>query len=123
MQNCLLAGGFGPILIDASLFIKINTFAANATDAFFIGDGGAIILTTVPFLLSNLTASTTYPIIIGSFSTLTSLVFPFTAWFTMNNLIGTFILIVLISDMIIMWLITKNLQKLATFPEENIEEV
>ena len=67
----------------------------------------------------------------GSFSALTSLGFAFsawffkyvTAWFTTNNLSGTFILTALISGMIMMLLIVTNLQKRATLPNEKIEEV
>lgn len=131
LHNYLLVGGFGSILIGASLFIKIHTFVASAIGAFLIGTGGAIILIAVPFLLSNLTAATTYPIVMGSFSALTSLGFAFsawffkyvTAWFTTNNLSGTFILTALISGMIMMLLIVTNLQKRATLPNEKIEEV
>ncbi|NVY96645.1 MFS transporter [Lactobacillus sp. DCY120] len=122
LGNYLLAAGFVSIVLGASLFLSVHTFWSSALGAFLIGSGGSVALITIPFLLSNLASATVYPIVMGSFSALTSLGFAFSAWFfkytaplfSSNSLTGTFIAMIVVSVLIILVLVISNLQKRAT---------
>ncbi|UQS82994.1 MFS transporter [Bombilactobacillus thymidiniphilus] len=120
--NYLLAAGFGAIVVGASLFIFFHAFWSSALGAFLIGTGGSVTLITVPFLLSNLASAKVYPIVMGTFSALTSLGFAFSAWFfkftaplfNQDTLIGTFEAMIALSAVIAIFLVVTNLQKRAS---------
>ncbi|RHW52240.1 hypothetical protein DS831_02625 [Bombilactobacillus bombi] len=120
--NYLLAAGFGSIIIGALILIYVHTFWTSALAAFLIGTGGSVALITIPFLLSNLASAKVYPIVMGTFSALTSLGFAFSAWFfkytaplfSTNNLIGTFIAMIVLSAIIIIVLVVTQIQKRAS---------
>lgn len=118
----LLAAGFGSIILGAVILIYVHTFWTSALAAFLIGTGGSIALITIPFLLSNLASAKVYPIVMGTFSALTSLGFAFSAWFfkytapifSNNNLIGTFWAMITLSVIIILVLLFSQIQKKAS---------
>lgn len=120
--NYLLAAGFGSAAIGAALFIFSHAFWSSALGAFLIGTCASVTLITVPFLLSNLATAKVYPIVMGSFSALTSLGFSFSVWFfkytaplfNTNHLIGTFESMIALSVIIIIVLVGTNLQKRTT---------
>ncbi|MBA1433788.1 MFS transporter [Bombilactobacillus bombi] len=121
-RNYLLAAGFGSIILGALILIYVHTFWTSALAAFLIGTGGSIALITIPFLLSNLASAKVYPIVMGTFSALTSLGFAFSAWFfkyaapifSSNNLIGTFRAMIVLSAIIIVVLVATKIQKRAS---------
>lgn len=117
--NYLMVAGFVSVILGALLFINIHTFWSSALGAFLIGTGASTNMITIPFLLSNITASKVYPIVMGSFSALTSLGFAFSAYifrftapiFSSNNLIGTFEAMIALSVLITVILLVTKLQK------------
>lgn len=100
-----LSFGFVLIGIGAILFLLIPSFIIVCLAAFLIGSGSGIIMTNVPYILSNLALPKKYPFIMGCFSAITSLGFTASTWvfkgvtslFNLDPLLGTFKAMAIIS--------------------------
>lgn len=72
---------FALFAIGALLFLFTRSLPLICLAAFLIGSGSAILMTTCPFMLSNLSEPKHYPFVMGLFSALTSLGFTSSTWF------------------------------------------
>ncbi|MGR3742501.1 MFS transporter [Companilactobacillus sp. DQM5] len=118
-KRYLLAIGQLAFVLGAIIFICFHSFIASVIGAFIMGSGTSITLSTIPFILSNLSSKKKYPIIIGSFSAITSLGFAASTWFfkatvsifSSNLIIGTFYGVVIIGIVIAALLTVTQFQK------------
>ncbi|MDO1604903.1 MFS transporter [Lactobacillus sp. YT155] len=115
----LLAIGQIAFVAGAIIYINFHSFLSAVIGAFIMGMGTSITLSTIPFILSNLSSKKKYPIIIGSFSAITSLGFAASTWFfkaavslfTDDLTIGTFYGVIIIGLSIAVLLTITQFQK------------
>lgn len=119
LKKNVLAFGYLAFAIGSLIFISFRSVPAVIIGAFIMGSGTSISLSSLPFLLSKLSSKKKYPIIIGSFSAITSLGFAASTWFfklivpiySNNLIIGTFYGVFVIAVIVAAILIFTNFQK------------
>lgn len=79
-RNYMLPFAFLLMASGALVFIATRSFPLVCLAAFLVGSGSAIIMSTCPFLLSNLADRKHYPLVMGVFSAMTSLGFTVSTW-------------------------------------------
>ncbi|WEV64580.1 MFS transporter [Bifidobacterium sp. ESL0732] len=119
LKNFTIPFAFSLMGIGAILFIFTRFFPLVCLAAFLIGSGSAIIMTRMPFMLSNVADKKHYPFVMGLFSAITSLGFTISTWFFkliseafgLDPLIGTFWCMLAISVVMVIVLIVFQFQK------------
>ena len=98
LRDLTIPAAFVLIAAGALVFLFTKSFMLVCIAAFLVGAGSAIIMTTCPFMLANVTERKNYPVVMGLFSAITSLGFTSSTWFFkvaseafgLDPLIGTF---------------------------------
>lgn len=121
LKKYLLVFSFTLDALGGLLLLKWHSVLSIGLATFCMGAGSAIVLMTVPYLLSLLASPKRYPLIMGCFSAITSLGFSSSAvifnnlvpLFTKNLLGGTYLLVLVIAVVMIILLTGLNLVQLS----------
>lgn len=72
---------FLALAVGSAFFVFTRTLVLTGVGVFCIGIGAALIMTSCPFILSNVSEQKRYPFVMGCFSCATSLGFTGSTWF------------------------------------------
>lgn len=119
LKNMTVPIGFAFMGIGALLFVVAPSVVAACAGTLLIGVGDAVLMTSFPFVLSNIVEEKHFPLAMGCFACFTSLGFTGSAWFFrmvsdvlgLDSTLGSFQIIVVLGVVMCLVLAVAQFQK------------